>query len=55
MRRGRIKRTFDLPAELVDAMDEARAKHGTIWVEVVRAAILAELARLGVDVTDVDV
>ena len=44
--RGRIKRTFDLPAEMVEAMDAARTKHGTVWAEVVRAAILAELDRL---------
>jgi predicted DNA-binding protein len=44
--RARIKRTWDLPAELVERMEAAKAKHAVNWAAVVREALEAECNRL---------
>lgn len=46
MTRARIKRTFDLPADLVERMEAAKQTYGVVWAQVVRDAIERELARL---------
>lgn len=44
--RSIVRKTFDLPADLAEAMARAREAHGVNWTAVVRNAIQAELARL---------